>query len=79
MLRSTKSLFLIMTTLIVAFSAQNIFAQEKTGPVLTLEECINIALEKNSTLRTSELADKSAGMNLLSSYSNILPNFIIKY
>ena len=49
------------------------FAQESIQ-VLSLEDCINIALEKNSALKVSRLSDEAADKDVLGSYSGILPS-----
>lgn len=46
-------------------------AQEKS--MFSLKECISIALEKNSTLKTFVYSDKAADMDVLGSYQGILP------
>ena len=52
-------------------------AQDQDTPFLTLEDCIKIALEKNSTLRVSKLTDEAADKDVLGSYSGILPNISV--
>jgi len=47
----------------------NVFAQEK----LSLEDCINAALENNSSLKQKEFTKKSAEYDYLNSYSSYLP------
>lgn len=51
----------------------NVFAQEK----LSLEDCINIALEKNSALKQKNYSNESAGYDVTASYSNIMPSLDI--
>ncbi len=50
-------------------------AQEEN--ILTLQECITIALEKNSTLRTFVYSDEAADMDVLGSYQGILPTLSV--
>ena len=52
----------------------NVFAQEK----LSLEDCINIALEKNSALKQKNYSNESAGYDVTASYSNIMPSLDIR-
>ena len=69
----SRSLLIALLTLLVV-NTQSLFAQAQTENVLTLQECIQIALENNSTLKTVTLADEAADMTVLNSYSNILPS-----
>ena len=64
-----KSLFVCIVSTILMVS--NILGQSET---LTLENCIQIALENNSQLSISRLQKESAEKDVLGSYSNILPN-----
>ncbi|MBN1407186.1 MAG: TolC family protein, partial [Calditrichaceae bacterium] len=65
--------FLAGLLFIVFVMGTAVFAQE-AAQVLSLEDCINIALEKNSTLRVSRLSDEAADKDVLGSYSGILPS-----
>jgi len=49
----------------------SIFAQE---PPLTLEQCIQIALQNNATILTNQNFNRSAESDVTESYSGILPN-----
>ncbi len=51
----------------------NVFAQEK----LSLENCINIAMENNSTLKQKIYSNESADYDVTTSYSNIMPSLEI--
>ncbi|MEJ2054490.1 MAG: TolC family protein, partial [Calditrichaceae bacterium] len=62
---------LLSIVLVLILGANLSYAQD--AGVLTLDDCISIALEKNSTLRVSKLSDESAAKDVLGSYSGILP------
>lgn len=47
--------------------------------ILTLDDCIQLALENNYELNLSRLDNKIARKNYLQSYSNILPNISVSY
>lgn len=61
--------FLIITVLLIAFSSPT-----HAQTILTLEDCINIAMENNSQVLNSQTNLKSFQSQKLSSYSGILPN-----
>ena len=65
--------FLAGFIIIVFLMSTEGFAQE-SSQVLSLEDCINIALEKNSALKVSRLSDEAADKDVLGSYSGILPS-----
>jgi len=46
---------------------------------LSLEECINIALEYNSTLKQAQYTNESAEYDVTGSYSGILPNINLSF
>lgn len=56
-----------------------IVAWSQEGEVLSLRDCVRIALEKNTTVQTYENITQSAENNVKSSYSNILPRAGIDY
>ncbi len=60
--------------ILISTGLQTGFAQEPNGPLLSLDDCINIALKNNSTLKTTRYADDVARYDVLSSYSGILPS-----
>jgi len=62
---------LLCFLLLIALAANPGFSQEES--LLTLDDCISIALEQNSALKISHLSDKSAEKDVLGSYSGILP------
>jgi len=62
----------ILSVFIVFILCVPVTAQNGSQP-LTLEECINIALKKNSTLKTASYEVDRAGANVKASYSNVLP------
>jgi len=64
-----KSLFIIIVGTVLLFSTT--FGQNE---ILSLEDCINIALQNNSQLRISKYQNESAEEAVLGSYSYILPN-----
>jgi outer membrane protein len=68
--------FLTSFLLVVFVLSTASFAQD-TSQVLSLEDCINIALEKNSTLRVSRFSDEAANKDVLGSYSGILPTISV--
>lgn len=49
----------------------SLFSQE---PPLTLEQCIQIALENNATILTNQNLNRSADSDVTQSYSGVLPN-----
>jgi len=57
--------------MLLVFS-QNGFSQE--SKVLTLQECIDIALQNNSSLRIADYQVQSAGTNVTTARSNLLPS-----
>ena len=62
---------LIVTISIALLLIVNVFGQTEK---LSLEDCIQIALENNSQLKISKYQNESAGEAVLGSYSYILPN-----
>ncbi|MEJ2545031.1 MAG: TolC family protein, partial [Calditrichaceae bacterium] len=68
--------FLASFLFIVFVMGTAVFAQE-ASQLLSLDDCINIALEKNSDLRVSRLSDESADKDVLGSYSGILPSISV--
>lgn len=66
----------VMALLIFLFTFA---AWGQEGEVLSLRDCVRIALDKNITVKTYENIAKSAGNNVKSSYSNILPRAGIDY
>jgi len=73
MLRYAKFLQLLVILLLIRF----VQAQPSTEGLLSLRDCIHIALEHNSTLKTNEYADQAAKMDVLSSYKGILPSLSV--
>ena len=67
----------ILQIFLILVFVQHIHAQTESEGLLTLHDCINIALNNNSTLKTIKYAEESAGMDVLSSYSGILPNVTV--
>ena len=67
-----KSFTLALVCSLLLFS--NAFSQNE---VLSLDDCIQIALENNSQLRISKLQKESAERDVLGSYSSILPNITL--
>src|SRR5688572_32604475 len=47
---------------------------QATGPILTLEEAIQLGLRNNPTHQQSQSARNRAGASLRSAYGNFLPN-----
>ncbi len=66
--------FLLLTLMMPIW----LFGQEPTK-VLTLDECVQIALEKNSDYIMSKLNKDIARKEYLSSYSSILPELSVSY
>jgi len=58
-------------------SASDALAQKAPKVVLSLRQCIDIALEKNTALKNSSYAEKAAEMDKLSSYRGILPTMSV--
>ena len=58
------------------FATVSLFAQDELSDkeFLTLEDCIQIALQKNVSLRTAMLSSEAAGADVLGSYQGILPS-----
>lgn len=52
---------------------------QETQEVLTLNDCIRIALEQNTNLTLANINSKIAAKNYQQSYSNILPNVNLSY
>jgi len=73
MLRQIKATSILVFFILIAFNLKQVSAQTEKSDVLSLQECIQIALKNNSTLKTVVLADEAADMDVLGSYSNILP------
>lgn len=73
MIRLKQHFSLIGLFLVLFLFAGLSLAQDSTG-VLTLNDCINIALEKNSSLRVSKYSNEAAAKDVLGSYSGILPS-----
>ncbi len=67
---------LVKVFFLLIFVAGTLKAQNKDKQ-LTLEECIDIALKYNTTIRTSYYAKKSADFDVLKSYRGILPNISV--
>ena len=63
------------TSLILLFllGAGSAFAQESAPESLTLQQCIAIALENNSTLRVAQKSLEIAGTNVTSATAAWLP------
>lgn len=67
---------LIVIFLIVGMSQ----AQDAdSGQVLGLDECINIALEYNSSLKQAEYSNEAADYDVTGSYSGILPSISLSF
>jgi outer membrane protein TolC len=60
--------------LLILFSG-SIFAQE----VLSLDDCVNIALENNSTLKQAKYSNESADYDEFGSYAGILPQVNLSF
>jgi len=71
---SLKHNHILMSIILIVFVMSSIGFAQDSSQVLSLDECINIALEKNSTLRVSRLSDEAADKDVLGSYSGILPS-----
>ena len=56
---------------------QFLHAQSASEEMLTLRDCINIALKNNSTLKLNRYNDQSAKMDVVSSYSGVLPSISV--
>lgn len=65
-----KQLLIVFVMLIFFSSA---FSQEK----LSLEQCINIAMENNSTLKIATNDNKAATFDVIAGYSGILPRLSV--
>jgi outer membrane protein len=61
----------IALTLLILFGCSAIFAQYENP--LSLQECMEIALQNNSNLRIAELQVEYAGANVTSAWSSVLP------
>jgi len=70
MFRSVRIREVILILLFIQFA----YAQSETEGMLTLKDCINMALSNNSTLKMNMYSDQSAKMDVLNSYSGILPS-----
>ncbi len=72
-----KQIHILLSFLLIAFLMSGAGFAQDSLQVLNLDDCINIALEKNSTLRISRLSDESADKDVLGSYSGILPSISV--
>ena len=63
--------YMVLFLLLMIFSINNVFSQENTP--LSLEECIKIALENNSTLRNAAYREQIAATTVTSARSAFLP------
>ncbi len=63
---------LMVSGLIWVFTS-GLHAQDTGTEILTLNDCIEIALMNNSSLKTAQYNDKTAEMDVRGSYSGILP------
>lgn len=64
----------ILKVILILLLVQFVHAQSESEEMLTLRDCINIALKSNSTLKMNMYNDQSAKMDVLSSYSGVLPS-----
>ncbi len=64
----------LRTLLFLTLTSGLLFAQQPEKELLKLEDCINIALKSNTTLRTTQLSDKAAVLDVLASYKGVLPS-----
>lgn len=60
--------------LIFLGSGVSVFAQQKVDSVLTLQQCLDISIKNNLTVRQADRSSRSAGIDLLQSKENLLPN-----
>jgi outer membrane protein len=67
-------IFLLWVVVVVFLIPGLEFAQEQQQQPLSLEDCIQMALENNSQLKISERQLQIADKNYKSSYSNIMPS-----
>ena len=67
-----KSLFVFTVSMVIMVSS--VLGQSEK---LSLDDCIQIALENNSQLRISKLQKESTERDVLGSYSSILPNIAL--
>lgn len=65
--------FYTAVALLLVISPYMIFSQPDTTGVLTLNDCVKIALEHNPNVNTSRNLAKIAKLGVKGSYSNILP------
>ena len=63
---------LLIFCAVALFAANSVFAQN--GRPLTLDECVGIALNDNSTLRNAERRAQIAGTNVMTARASILPS-----
>lgn len=77
MLSRSKIWIILMVGIAVLVNQAPLFAQSGAGKTLSLEECINIALENNSSLKNAAYSNKSADMDVLGSYQGILPTLSV--
>ena len=72
MARLTANLKAMFLLIVIFMYSDNLFSQETE--VLSLNDCIKIAMGKNSTLKISRMTNESADKDVLGSYSGILPS-----
>lgn len=72
-----KQIHILLSFLFIAFLMRAAGFAQDSLQVLTLDDCIKIALDKNSVLRVSRLSDESADKDVLASYSGILPSITV--
>ncbi len=66
----------LMTLGVIFVFAQSAFAQQGTiGKKLTLQDCIGIALKRNTSVLQAHYSAESQAANLLSAYGGLLPSF----
>lgn len=58
---------------IITLLAGTAIPQDTADELLSLQDCIEIALENNSTLKSARYNDDAADMDVMGSYSGILP------
>lgn len=70
----TQRAVFVLALLTLLTMTSGLSAQTANQEMLSLSECIQIALKNNSSLKTSEYSDQAAEKDVLGSYQNILPS-----
>ena len=64
-----------MRQLFTGLLLMGVFILHAQSEPLSLEDCVNMALEKNINIKQSELDVQNAGIDKLNAFGNFLPTF----